>query len=302
MPLRMLDPKLSIMSKALPRQILASSNKRQRLLLLGDTSAFGNLVVPLAVTRYNFRPLSTAQRRTVISKLMGVETEAVDFALGDAASNPALFALALQVKDQGNQPEAILDAWLGKLADSADVEQNAFHQIGQEIRRVPALEVKLERPSDKSPLLARSRKVKYLLAARYLSSLPADVAVAFYKHHPILTADIMQSLITRLRNTSPDNLGDLTQALLQAGDTISHRAALIIAKAGNISAQLEQPICHAPLAITEEGQLPITERQDAASVLSRFGDSRDLAALVDLPVSTVTLGSNTLPNSQPKHD
>lgn len=286
-------------------QISASSNKRHRLVLLGDTSAFGDLVVPLTITRYNIRPLSLVQRRHAASRLTHVEPETVDYALGDAASNPVLFALALQAKGQGDQAEALLDAWLSTLdptdVSTAYVERNAFHQICQEIRHIPTLEAKSESSGDTLPLLARSRKAKQLLTARYLSSIPADVVVAFYKHSPVVTAGIIQSLLTRLRNASPEKFDDLTQELLQEGDTTSHRAALLIAKAGGISAQVEQRVCRAALATIEEGQLPIAERQDAASVLSRFGEPRDLAALVDVPASTITLGSNTHPNSQPSH-
>jgi iron(II)-dependent oxidoreductase len=163
------------------------------------------------------------------------------------------------------------------------------------------VELKPGSSSDKLPLLARSRKAKHLLAARYLSSVAADIAVAFYKHDPILTADIIQSLLLRLHSDSPAKFDDLTQALLQETGTTSQRSALLIAKAGTISAQLEHQICRAALAIIEGGQLPITERQDAASVLSRFGDPRDLTTLVNIPSGAVTLGSNTHPNSQPVH-
>jgi len=286
-------------------QISNSSNKRHRLILLGDASAFGSTIVPLSVTRHNIRPLSSVQRRNSISSLMNVQPENVDYAIGEAASNPALFALAFQAKDHGDQPEALLDAWLDLLSDdtvsAASIEQDAFRQICQDIRYVPALEVQPKPLGDGSPLLARSRKVKQLLAARYLSSLPADVAVALYRYSPILTAESIQSLLTRLHNAPPEKFNSLTQALLQEGDTTSQRAALLIAKAGGISAHIEHQISRAALAIIEEGQLPITERQDAASVLSHFGDPRDLTTSVIIPASTITLGSNTHPNSQPTH-
>lgn len=287
-------------------QISESSNKRHKLVLLGDASAFGNLVVPFMVTKYNIRPLSAAQRRRKISELIHSQPETIDYALGDAASNPALFALALQVKDQGDQPEALLDAWLGALSatdiSTACVEQNAFHQTCQEIRHTPALKVKPEHLRDKLPSLADSRKARHLLAARYLSNLPAIVAVDFYKHDPILTADIIQSLLIRSRNGSPQRFDDLTQALLQEADATSHRAALLIATAGDLPTQLEHQVRDAALAIIEGGQLPITQRQDAARILSRLGDLRDLDRLVDIPASTTTLGSNTHPNSQPTYN
>ena len=291
--------------ESIAAQISSSSNKRHKLLLLGDVSAFGSKVVPLSVTRYNIRSLSLVQRRDAISKMMHVEPKTIDCALGDAASNPALFALALQTKGQGDQEEALVDAWLHSVNDGATstvyIEQAAFHQIPQEIRHAPAVELKPGSSSDKLPLLARSRKVKHLLAARYLSNVPADIAVAFYKNNPILTAAIIQSLLIRLRIAPPTKFDDLAQALLQAGGTTSQRAALLITKAGSMSPHIEHKICHAALAIIEEGHLPIAERQDAASMLSRFGDPRDLTLLVGVPAGIITIGSSTHPNSQPVH-
>lgn len=290
---------------SLAAQISDSSNMRHRLVLLCNAGASSNVVVPLAVTRYNVKPLSLAQRQNTISKLVHLQPETIDHALGDAASNPALFALALQAQDRGDQAEALLDAWLDFANDNgvsaADIEQNAFLQICEETRHISALKLNPESSSDEPPLLARSGKVKHLLAGRYLSSAPTDITVALYKHDPIFAANIVQSLLIRLRNDYPAKFDDLTQSLLQEGDVTSHRAALLIAKAGSVSAQLEQQISHAALAIIEEGQLPIPERQDAASVLSRFGDPRHLAMLVKIPASTITLGSNTNPNSQPVH-
>ena len=125
--------------------------------------------------------------------------------------------------------------------------------------------------------------------------------MAFYKYNPIFTADIIQSLLIHFHNHAPAKFDGLAQAFLQQDDTRLQRAALLIAKAGSIPAHFEHQICHAALAIIEKGQFPIAERQDAASVLSRFGDPRDLTALVDIPTGTVMLGSHTHPNAQPVH-
>jgi iron(II)-dependent oxidoreductase len=298
-------PKAADHIESIAAQFLASSNKRHRLILLGDVGASSRLVVPLTVARYNIKPLSSAQRRQTISQVMHVEPDSIDYALGDAASNPALFALALQSKHQDDQPEALLDAWLDVVAGTGDsavcIEQDTFQQMCQEVRHAPALELELQCIGDEPPSLAHLRKTKHLLAARHLSNLPADVAVGFYRHDPVGTADIIRSLLARLHDASLERFDALSHALLQNGDTTSHRAALLIARAGSMSAQLEQQIRHAALAILEESRLSIAERQNAASVLSRLGDPRDLTALVAIPAGTVTLGSNTHPNSQPMH-
>ena len=286
-------------------QLSASSNTHHRLLFLGDTSASDNLAIPFGVIKHNIKPLSSTNRRQAVSRLTGVDLQTVDCALGDATSNPALFALALQAKHQADQPEALLDAWLDTIAGTGVsvpcIEQDAFLQMCQNVCHAPKPELEVECLGIKSPFLAQSRKVQHLLAARYLSHRPADIAVGLYKHDPILTADIIKSLLTRLLAASSEGFDGLTQALLQKGDTTSHRAALLVARAGKTPVTLQSQICCAALAILEEGKLSLSERQDAASILSRFEDPRDLTALVEVPASSVTLGSNTHPNSQPMH-
>lgn len=286
-------------------QFSSSSNKRNRLVLLGDTSASTGLIVAPEVMRYNIKPLSVTQRQQKISQLMHVQPQNIDYALGNAASCPVLFALALQTKTQGDQPEALLDAWLDAVAGSGAsitcIEEAAFHKVCREIHYTPKPAPGSQSMMDELPSLARSLKVLHLLAARYLSHLPVYIAVRLFGHDPVATADIISSLLTRLHAASPPVFDQLAQALLQQEDTISQRATLLLAKAGSISVQLEEQIRGRALTIVREGRLPISERQDAASVLSRLGDPRDLAVLADVPASTFTLGSNTHPNSQPAH-
>jgi iron(II)-dependent oxidoreductase len=282
-------------------QTLASANKRNRLLFLGDSKASSNLVIPPAVARHSIKPLSATQRQQKITQIAQAEVKTVDFALGDAAANPALFALALQAKHHGDEPEVLLDAWLATVAATEEVArcmgEDAFLQTCREIRYVPALGTK---PRQDSSLLGISRKVTYMLAARYLSTLSVDVTVGFFQHNPIATVDVVQSLLIRLSSSS--KFDDLARALLKTENITSQRAALLLAKSGQLPVQLEDQIRHQALPILEEGRLPIAERQDAASVLSRSGDPRGLAALVDIPAGTIVLGSNTHPNSQPTHE
>jgi iron(II)-dependent oxidoreductase len=282
-------------------QILASANKRNRLLFLGDSKASSNLVIPPTVARHRIKPFSALQRQRRIMRLVQTEVKTVDFALGDAAANPALFALALQAKHHGDEPEALLDAWLATMADTEEaagrIAEDAFAQTCREIRYVPALGTM---PRQELLLLETSRRVRHFLAARHLSTLSVDVAVNFFQHNPIATSDVMQSLLTRLGSSSKSD--ELAQALLKIEDTTSQRAALLLAKSGQLPDQLEDEIRHQALTILEKAQLPIAERQDAACILSRSDDPRDLAALVDIPAGTIVLGSNTHPNSQPTHE
>ena len=283
-------------------QLLVSPNKRHRLLLLSDPSGSSELVVPLRVARHNVKPLSLVQRRDKVSQWTPAEG-VVDIALGDSASNPALFALALEAGHSGDQSEALLDAWLVSINDTGDlVTENAFHQMCREIGHISAMEPKPHCTAHDLPLLARSRKVKQLLTARHLSILSTDLAVELFKHDPIRTADILQSLLVRLDESSSQRFNVLAQALMAERDTTSQRAALLLAQSTLISAQLEDQISRQALNILKEGRLTFAERQSAASALSRFGDPRNLAALVDISASTVVLGSNTHVNSQPMHE
>jgi iron(II)-dependent oxidoreductase len=283
-------------------QVLASPNKRHRLLLLSDATAHSGLAIPLTVARHNIKPLSPAQRRHKISQLALVEkTSAI--ALGDAASNPALFALALEASHSGDQPEALLDAWIVAINETEDsIPENTFHQTCRDIGHVPMAEARPGCIGRDLPLLARSSRVRQLLAARHMSTLSTNLAVELFKHDPIRTADILQSLLIRLRGEYSQRFDVLAQALMAEGDTTSQRAALLLARVGRISAQHGDQIARQALIILKEGRLTFAERQDAASVLSQIGDPRDLFALADVPASTVTLGSKTHVNSQPMHE
>jgi iron(II)-dependent oxidoreductase len=282
-------------------QILASANKSNRLLFLGDSKASSNLVIPPKGARNSIKPLSATQRQQQIMRLTQAGGRTVDFALGDAAANPALFALALQAKHHGDEPEALLDAWLTVVADTEEaagrIGEDAFLQTCRELHYVPTLGMP---PRQDSPLLKTSHKVRHLLTARHLSTLSIEVMVEFFQHNPVAASHVIQSLLTRLASSS--KYDDLARALLKSEDSTSQRAALLLANSGQPPVQLEDEIRHQALTILEKGQLPIAERQDAASILSRSGDPRDLAALVDIPAGTIVLGSNTHPNSQPTHE
>lgn len=283
-------------------QLLSSPNKHHRLLLLSDATASSESVVPLTVAKYNIKPLSPVQRRYKISQWAPAEN-LVDIASGDSASNPALFALALEAKHPGDHPEVLLDAWLVKVNDAdGSIAEHAFHQMYREISHASVVEPKPPCVERDSPLLARSRKTKRLLVARHLFKLSTEAAVNFFRQDPVWTAEILQSLLIRLREADDQKFDVLAQALLEEGHVTSQRAALLLAQAGKISAQLEDQISHQARKILREGRLPFAERQNAASVLSSFGDPRDLATLADIPASVVTLGSNTHVNSQPMQE
>lgn len=296
------DQKFAEQIEDIVTQLLSSSNKRHRLLLLSDATAPNELVLPLTAARHNIKPLSLAQRREKVTQWAPAE-ELVGIASGESASNPALFALALEVSHPSDQPEALLDAWIVAINDTEDsIPENVFHQTCRDIGHIPMVEARPGSDSRDLPLLARSRRVRQLLAARHLSAQSTTLAVELFKHDPIRTADILRSLLVRLREASSRRFDVLAQALVAEDDTTSQRAALLLARVGRISTQHEDQIARQALIILKEGGLTFAERRDAASVLSQIGDPRDLSALTDVPTSTVTLGSNTHDNSQTMHE
>jgi iron(II)-dependent oxidoreductase len=113
------DLKFSSHIENIITQLLSSPNRRHRLVLLSDATTPNELIVPLTVARHNIKPLSSTQRRDKISQWAPAE-DLVGIASGDSASSPALFALALEARHSGDQPEALLDAWLVTINDADD--------------------------------------------------------------------------------------------------------------------------------------------------------------------------------------
>lgn len=97
-------------------QLQVCTNKAHRLLLLANPGVSSSLTIPSSIAKHTIKSLTSFQRRKRISQLTRADQNTIDFALGDAASNPALFALALRSRHQGDEEEALLDSWLATVA------------------------------------------------------------------------------------------------------------------------------------------------------------------------------------------
>lgn len=142
-------------------------------------------------------------------------------------------------------------------------------------------------------------RVRQLLAARHLATLPAATAVSAFRSNPPLWTPVLVSLAARLSGSA--GAEELVAALIDGeGDDIL-RGALLAADLQEKPGELRDRIAGLLLAILEEGRLSAPEREKAGRRLSAWGDPRDLQALATVPGGMFTFGSNTHPNSAPPH-
>ncbi|KAK4498837.1 hypothetical protein PRZ48_009347 [Zasmidium cellare] len=283
-------------------KFLDDKTSNHRLVLLAEERATESLNLSSGVVRHSFAPLLAAQRRFKISELTQIEPHLVDFALGAAARDPAIFALALQIEDAGDHAEKVLDSWLSKVVRDekhcAELETYALQQIDLQQGLPSELHtVGGGRPLD-VPLFALTTKVRRLLAARHLSRLPAQATVDFYRRDR--PADVLRSVIVRLGSTA--KFEELASLLLQNSGIAVQRAALLIAEFDGLTTEIRKQVTQQALQVVEEGVLLLSDRVTAAGILSQLEDPRDLTALAFVPAGTFSMGSSTHPNSQPVHE
>lgn len=261
---------------------------RVRLLALGEVSVVKSWALPADCVRYDLLPLLKVQRRDAAARLADLDLDAAGMALGAAAANPAQFAMAMTSGDAGETAEAIADRWLAKV--SGDANTGAF-LCGMAFDA-------LSGDLDDATLFPVTR-VRQLLAARHLTKQPATAAVVPFRRMPELWAPVLRSLATRLSGTEAADV--LIEALLTGDGEAVLRGALLAADLTTGNEELRERIAAHLLAIVVAGALSAPQREQAARVLSRWGDPRDLQALADVSAGTFTFGSDTSPNSAPPH-
>ncbi len=261
---------------------------RIRLLALGEQSAVKSWALPPAFARHDLLPLSRAQRLEAGRRLAGLDLEQEAVALGMAAGNPAQFVMALHSHDEGQTAEAIADRWLAKLAGDA---QTANFLCGLAFDA-------LSGTLDEDGLFPVTR-VRQLLAARHLSTLPAATAVQAFRSRPPLWTPVLQGLARRLNGSAAAD--ELIRALIAGDGDDTRRGALLAAGMGAQAGPSRDRIAAHLLDIVDHGALSIPERESAGRILSAWGDPRDLEVLAQVPAGVCVLGSDTHPNSAPPH-
>lgn len=259
-----------------------------RLLVLGEASAVKGWALPAPFVRHDLLPLLKSQRLDAARRIAGIDLQSTGIALGAAAANPAHFIMALSAGDAGDTAEAITDRWLAKIAGEKQAE-HFLSGLGFD-----ALSGALNDPE-----ILPITRVRQLLAARYLVSEPAEIAVSHFQENPPLWTPVIKSLARRL--AAKGDVNHLIEALMDGSGDALLRGALL---AGDLLDK-EDPLAHRVaehlVAIIEQGALSAPERERAGRLLSRWGDPRDLEALAFVPGGVFTFGSNTHPNSAPPH-
>ncbi len=264
------------------------AHARVRLLALGEISTVKSWPLPADCVRYDLLPLLKSQRVEAAARLAGLDLARSNVALGSAAGNPAQFAMAMSAGDAGETAEAITDRWVARIAGD-DKTMGVLCGLAFDA---------LSGKSD-DPALFPVTRVRQLLAARHLSSEPAHKAVLPFRAFPALWAPVLRGLSNRLSGTQAADR--LIEALLGGEGDNMLRGALLAADLVTETSPLRERIAAHLLAIITNGALSAAQREQAARTLSRWGDPRDLQALVDVPAGTFMFGSDTHPNSAPPH-
>lgn len=281
---------------SLSTQIKKSENTR--LLILGETSTCRHLGLP-DIARHELLPLLVAQRKTAVLELFGGDQTMAQFGVGAAAGNPALFALAIQTQDAGDQAEGLLDAWLSvAFADKNSAEalaEQAYRGISGGFCSEPQLGGLFSGLGD-HPVL-QCDAVKNLLAARHLVRLPLDAIIKLFRQDPQAAQPVVESCLRRL--SSAGRVEPLVEGLLYGPRYEAQYVSLIVAKVVEASGRFLDRTKDLLLDALSHGTLTAIQREQAGRTLSRLGDPRDLEALAVIPAGDFTMGSTNHPNSQP---
>ncbi|KAK1706778.1 serine/threonine protein kinase [Colletotrichum acutatum] len=167
-----------------------------KLLLLGDADVLDHWSFPAEVVRHDLLPLLECQRRETARLHLKLESSAlITTGMGEAASNPALFALAIQANHSGNCAEELLDAWLSSTysqPDTAAILAERAHKLithGSLTDSPTERSLTTRQPNPASQSLA----VRRLLAARHLAGLAPRIAVELFRDQPQASNHIVEN-------------------------------------------------------------------------------------------------------------
>ncbi|RDW63696.1 ser thr phosphatase family protein [Coleophoma cylindrospora] len=274
--------------------------KNVKLLLLGESNHVKHWVLSPDVVRHDLLPLLEVQRRQAVSALTRIAPSQATIGIGAAAAVPVYFALTLQSRQQGDQAEELLDAWVDVVApdklDSDRIMTQAFERLKEMAIQHPQNKLSGSKESGVSPLLSNNA-VQTLLAARYLVNLPLETGIALFHQSPLETEPILHSLLVRLSTAGKSD--KLVERLIRGSGTNAQLGALLASDFIAETSSFRGKLLNQMLAIVADGTIPTMQRERAGGILSRLGDPRDLMSLTNVPAGEFTLGSETHPNSQP---
>ncbi|KAK1517639.1 serine/threonine protein kinase [Colletotrichum costaricense] len=290
------DELISVLAKTLA---LIRERTYTKLLLLGDTDVLDRWSFS-AVVRHELLPLLECQRREAVRSHLNLDPSTIiTTGMGEAASSPAMFALAVQANHSGNCAEELLDAWLSSTHSQPDaaslLAERSYKLIFHSSLTTGPTEMSLT-AIQPNPAL-RSLTVQRLLAARHLADLTPQIAVGLFRDQPHASDDVLRSCLSRL--SSLHGSGVLVDGLLGGTPADAKRAALLVAGLIPLSAEVENKVMKLLLEIVENGDCSAGEREKAGRLLSKSGDPRDLTELAEVPAGSFMMGSESHPNSQP---
>ncbi|KAM3156588.1 hypothetical protein ABEW05_002902 [Botrytis cinerea] len=257
-----------------------------KLLVLGESSVVKNWILDSKITKHDISPLSQVKRRMFLRNITGINIEYTDveIGIGEAASLPAYFALALETSHGGEKAEELLDEWLHAVLSenyndrriTREALDHSIREAEQGIRTPFSCRLKIANPA------IFSKAIQHLLAARQLIEEDAQIAIDLFHRNPILSEPIIRSWLVRLRDVGNPELLASLEGLVAGSGVDAQLGAL----------PRHQRVSNHILAIIKEGTLPITQRLKAGRTLSQLGDPRDLTSLTTVPFNTFTIVVN----------
>ncbi|KAH9235850.1 hypothetical protein K456DRAFT_1748461 [Colletotrichum gloeosporioides 23] len=178
---------------------LVESANNTRLLLLGDSKVCSYWMLPSVMARHDILPLLLNQRKRAADELLVLKAIQGGTALGHSASNPALFALALQAGCAAEQAEDILDEWIRVVESKMPPATSLPLKAHEEALGTRAVEPRstLDLPTSLLTPAWSCSAVQQLLAAQHLSTLPFEEVLAFYYENPISSQPVIRSCLER---------------------------------------------------------------------------------------------------------
>lgn len=275
-----------------------------RVIVAGETGTLSAWAPPASFARHALLPLLNSQRDAFAGDVLarhGLAATAASQSI--AAANPGLFGLALSVETPTEDADTIVDRWIkthiGPDAP-ATLPALAFATLGGGNGD----------GSNHGALPDTLRDADFLierLAAWHAATESADRLSALFQAAPDRWRNVVE--IVALRGDFGDRQRIALARGLIAGDGDGPLHGALAA------ARLVEPLCKSPdrqtlrlaihgrlHAMITEGRLAPWHRERAARILASWGDSRDLAALAEIPAGRFTMGSTSHPNSTPVHE
>ncbi|TGO21264.1 hypothetical protein BPAE_0230g00140 [Botrytis paeoniae] len=276
-----------------------------KLLALGESSVVKNWILCPEIRRHDILPLSQVKRRMFLRNITGVNIEYkdIEIGIGDAASLPAYFALALETAHHGGKAEELLDEWLHVVLSenyndrriTREALEHSTQEAVQGIQTPFSCRLNIRNPA------VFSKVIQHLLAACQLVEEDTQVAIDLFNQNPFLAEPIIRSWLIRLRDIESSELLKSLDDLVAGSGVNAQLGALLVSDFLTPSSPLHQRVSNHILAIVKEDTLPITQRLKAGRTISLLEDPRGLTSLTTIPSNTFTIGSSTHPNSSPPH-